>query len=537
MKNLTFILVSVVFAFGLKAQNTPPSIQWEKSLGGTYNEYATSVKQTNDRGYIVAGWSFSNDGDVTGHHGSTGTSGTCDYWIVKLDSAGNIKWEKSLGGTGTDRANSIQQTADGGYIVAGYSNSNNGDVTGHHGNAGGYQDNDYWVVKLDSAGNIKWEKSLGGTDNDIANSIQQTTDGGYIIAGASRSIDGDVTGNNGFSDYWLVKLDTTGNILWQKCLGGSNNDEAYSIGQTLDRGFIATGYSMSNDSDVTGNHIAFDYWVVKTDTVGNIQWQKSLGGSGNDYGQSIQQTNDGGYIAGGSSNSINGNVTGNNGGWDYWTVKLDTAGNIQWEKSYGGSNSDYAYSNSILETIYKSYLIAGYTYSNNGNVSVHYGNSGEADYWILSLDVAGNLLWQKTLGGSFDDYAQSIQATTDGGYIVAGTSFSSDSDVTSHHGTPGNYGYGDYWVVKLAPPPLNVGSIKIKPDVSIYPNPSNRNIIVNVPDNTKYIEISNSIGQVLEKRNVVHQTKLNFIIKENGVYFVQIVTNNESMTKKIIINK
>ena len=193
MKKINTLLTAILFitTFCSTAQ---PTIEWQKSLGGTGSDGATTIQQTADGGYIVAGASISTDGDVTGNHGGN------DYWVVKLNSTGTITWQKCLGGTGDDFASSIQQTIDGGYIVAGYSESTNGDVTGNHGGQ------DYWVIKLDSTGSITWQKSLGGTSQDYAYAIQQTADGGYIVAGYTTSTDGDVTGNHGDYDYWVVKL-------------------------------------------------------------------------------------------------------------------------------------------------------------------------------------------------------------------------------------------------------------------------------------------------------------------------------------------
>ncbi|MCD6097265.1 T9SS type A sorting domain-containing protein [bacterium] len=190
-KGVFVVFVLFLFAGAVFAQ---PTIQWQKCLGGSGYDYAYSIQQTDDGGFIVAGYSNSNDGDVSGNHGER------DYWVVKLNSAGDLVWQKSLGGSSWDEAWSIQQTSDGGFIVAGYSESNDGDVSGHH---GGY---DYWVVKLDSAGDIVWQKCLGGSYWDYAYSIQQTFDGGYIVAGESRSNNGDVSGNHGWGDYWVVKL-------------------------------------------------------------------------------------------------------------------------------------------------------------------------------------------------------------------------------------------------------------------------------------------------------------------------------------------
>jgi len=406
------------------------NIVWQKTFGGNLFN-ANSIKQTTDGGYVFAGWSRAN---YSGNHGGY------DFWVVKLDSSGTEVWEQNLGGSGNELAYSIQQTTDGGYIVAGESD----DATGNHGNT------DYWIVKLDSSGNIIWQKSLGGSGGETAYSIQQTNDGGYIVAGTSTSTDGDVTGNHGNGDYWIVKLDSSGNIIWQKSLGGSGNDYAQSIQQTSDGGYIVAGTSTSNDGDVTGHHGAAgvpgvngvsDYWIVKLDSSGNIIWQKSLGGSDDDIVTSIQQTTDGGYIVAGYSWSTDGDVTGNHGNGDYWIVKLDSSGNIIWQKSLGGSGNDYA--SSIQQTTDGGYIVAGTSWSNDGDVTGHHGAAGVTDYWIVKLDSSGNIIWQKSLGGSNTDGAHSIQQTTDGGYVVAGDSFSNDGDVTN--GSSG----GLVWVVKL----------------------------------------------------------------------------------------
>ena len=328
------------------------------------------MRQTSDGGYIVAGSTTSpNDGDVTGNHGGY------DSWIVKLTNAGAIDWEKSLGGTGADHAYSVRQTTDGGYIVAGYSNSHDGDVTGNHGG------DDYWVVKLTAAGDIDWQKSLGGSWNDNGMDARQTADGGYIVTGWSNSFNGDVTGNHGGNDYWVVKLDSTGNIVWQKSLGGSGNDNSWGeIQQTADGGYIVAGQSNSNGGDVSGNHGGYDYWVVKLTDAGAIDWQKSLGGSGFDEGYSVRQTSDGGYIVAGFSESNDQDVSGNHGGRDAWVVKLGPSGNILWQHPLGGSGQDQA--QCMRQTADGGYIVAGSSDSHDGDVT---GNHGGTDYWIVKL--------------------------------------------------------------------------------------------------------------------------------------------------------
>ena len=275
----TAVVAVLLFSQAASAQQASPAIEWEKSFGGNWEDLASSITQTTDGGYIVAGSSQSDDGDVTGHHGRLDIY---DYWIVKLTGMGDIEWQKSLGGSDNDYANSIIPTSDSGYIVAGYSVSADGDVTESRGNL------DAWVVKLRSTGEIEWQRSLGGSGEDLANSIAQTTDGGYIIAGLSQSDDGDVTGRHepSFSpDVWIVKLRSTGEIEWQRLLGGKGWDEAKYIAPTRDGGYIITGFSNSNDGDVIGLHGNYgfrDYWIVKLRSTGEIEWQRVLGGSNKD---------------------------------------------------------------------------------------------------------------------------------------------------------------------------------------------------------------------------------------------------------------
>ncbi|MEO6455072.1 MAG: hypothetical protein ABIN97_13415 [Ginsengibacter sp.] len=460
MKKSYTLIAFLFFVFSFSAEAQVPAIQWQKCLGGTEWDQPSSIKQTSDGGYIIAGNSSSLDGDVSGNHG-----GASDYWIVKLNSTGTIQWQKCFGGSDDDVANSIEQTSDGGYIIAGYSNSLDGDVSGNQGN------NDYWIVKLDPLGNITWQNSFGGSLGDMAYDIHQTNDGGYIVAGSTSSFDGDVSGRHGVGssgwqyDYWVVKLNSTGIIQWQKCLGGSDNDYTYSIKQTNDGGYIVAGGSDSNDGDVSGNHGSGDCWIVKLNNIGVIQWQICMGGSSGDRSESIEQTVDGGYIFTGFTQSNDGDVTGHHSNIDYWVVKLDGRGSIQWQKTLGGSLMDYA--RSIAQTTDSGYIVAGHSDSFDGDVA---GSHGSGDYWIVKLNSIGDFQWRKCLGGTGRDWPYSIKETSDGGYIIAGLSGSNDDDVS------GNHGYNnDYWIVKLEPDILNVADLFVKDqsgDLGLEPNTS-----------------------------------------------------------------
>jgi hypothetical protein len=263
-----------------------------------------------------------------------------DYWVVKTDNQGNIQWQKCLGGTSDDRAYSVKETADGGFLVGGWSASTDGDVTGNHGT------DDYWIVKLGNGGNIQWQKSLGGTNSDLLKNIEKTLDGGYVIAGTSGSSDNDVIGANGQSDLWVVKIDQSGNIQWQRCLGGTEFDDGAFAQQTADGGYIVTGSPQSNDGDVSGNHSFYyeDFWAVKLNSTGNIEWQKCYGGTNSDESECIRQTTDGGYIMAGYTLSNNGQISGNHGGNDIWIVKLS---------AFAGELNDFSQTNDkiIIEII------------------------------------------------------------------------------------------------------------------------------------------------------------------------------------------
>lgn len=505
-----------------------PAIEWQKSLGGTGDESASSIIQTSDGGFMIAGSSNSNNGNVTGNHGSF------DYWLLKLSSTGNLQWQKSLGGTGNDYASSAIQTGDGDYVVAGTTDSNNGDVSGNHGLTDG------WILKLNSdAGVIYWKKTFGGTNYDVINEIIPTTDGGYIFAGNSSSNNGDVPGNNGYVDYWIVKVNADGNVQWKKNLGGTGDDRATSITQTNDGGYVVAGYAENNNGDVTGNHGGKDYWILKLNTDGGvIYWKKSLGGSHQDLARSIVKTSDGGYIVAGHAFSNDGDVTGNHDGTDAWIVKLNSDGNIQWQKALGGTKVDEAYS--IIQTTDGGYLAVGHTTSNDGQVVGYHSPSntggGEAplsyDYWAVKLSATGNLLWQKCLGGSGSESANSVIQTADGGYVIAGSSNSNNGDVT------GNHGSDDVWIVKLAPDNI-LATSEVTEDIkfNIFPNPAKESLNVRLDyfTPTMKITITDVLGRTIHTQKLDGlTTKINTSNLEKGIYFLNLTGGKENISKKFI---
>jgi hypothetical protein len=465
MKTLfTLIIISYIFLFNsVLAQ---PTIVWQRCFGGADSESGSSIQQTIDGGYILVGTTNSNDGDVIGNHGGS------DVFVAKLNSIGVIEWKKCLGGTADDNGRSIQQTIDGGYILVGTTNSNDGDVIGNHGGS------DVWIVKLSSFGIIQWQKCLGGTTSDYGSSIKQTIDGGYVITGWIYSNNGDVSGNHGSGDAWVVKLSSFGNIQWQKCLGGSKSDGGRRILQTNDGGYFLIGFTVSNNGNVSGNHGGSttsyaDAWVVKLNTNGDFLWQKCLGGTNDDNGFSAKETIDEGFIIAAWTRSNDGDVNGNHGGHDAWVVKLSSTGAIQWQKCLGGVDDDFG--NSIELTIEGGFIIAGSTNSNDGDVT---GNHGTSDVWIVNLSSTGATQSQKCYGGNNSESCSFIHRTADGDFILIGITRSVDGDVS------GNLGQSDVWVIKLSPVITESAAMLANPSsFQITPNPATGSIILKTAAN------------------------------------------------------
>jgi uncharacterized repeat protein (TIGR01451 family) len=422
MKKL-FLQIALLLISALTAAQ--PAIQWQRSLGGSFDDQVHDLQPTADGGYILAGYTGSNDGDVTANQG------IYDFWIVKLTAWGTLEWQKSYGGSGKDVAYSIRQTSDGGYIVAGWTESSDGDVAGQHGMS------DVWVIKLDAAGSLQWQQCLGGSGADRAFEIELASDGGYVLAGLSTSSDGDVPGNQGGGgDFLVIKLDETGQAQWVRTLGGPSPQAAFTVKPTQDGGYLVAGYTGYDGGDVSGGNGLNDGWLIKLDGAGNLLWQQCLGGPGGDLIKDLQLTQDGGYVIAGYYWA--GNLGEPSSNFDAWIIKFDQDGTMEWQVWYGGSEVEEA--ESIQQTSDGGFIVAGFTESNDGDVT---GFQGISDYWVFKLNAAGELEWQKSLGGSDWEQAYAALETADGGYLVAGSSLSTDGDVAA------NLGSTDLWIVKL----------------------------------------------------------------------------------------
>lgn len=432
---------------------------------------------------------------------------TTDLWVIKMSSDGSLEWQKCLGGSDFDSSSDIEQTADDGYILIGTIESFDGDVFGNHG--GG----DAWVVKLNAEGSIVWKKAIGSSAIEMGASIHQTPDGGYLGAGSKNS------------SYWLFKLNSAGTLLWQKTYGGSGHEQFGEMQLTNDNGAVLLGSSWSNDGQVTGHHGGLntpDYWVVKVDSIGTLEWQKSLGGSIFDQGLNIIQTSDGGYFLSGRSYSNDGDVSGYHGDLedpDAWIVKLNSIGDIEWQKALGGSKWDEI--NQLIETTDTNLVLIGMTVSPDGDVN---GTPLGGDFWLLKMNMDGVILWQMLLGSSDFDLANSVWETEDRGLVLGGHTDGADGDVTEV-----GYDQGDIWVVKLGP---TVGTEELVNQIAtthrVFPNPSSRYIQFKTAteDEILDVQVLDCMGRTICRQTLRQSEILDISSFPNGMYVARATNAN-----------
>ncbi len=499
-----------------------PAIEWAKCFGGTDGEVGRCIRQTKDTGYIVLGNAGSANGHVYKNEGSE------DCWIVKLDKFGDTVWTRVLGGSELEFGISVQQTYDDGFIVAAQSSSSNGDFAG--GRTGNY---DCWIIKLDQSGKTQWKKQFGGTGNDVPRDILITEDSGYIVAGTSSSGNGDIVGNHGSSDFWVLRLNKSGDIIWTKSYGGTGSDQAFSIYRKNNTGYLLAGQSDSKNGDVRGNHGKIDYWILEINNNGDTLWTKTLGGKEDDFGQSIQQTIDGGLVIGGASKSGNGDVTGHHGDStraDLWIVKLNSNREIEWQKSLGGTHDEALYGTllafSMMQTPDGGNIIVSYTRSADGDIT---SNNGGSDVWLLKLTNSGSIEWQRSLGGTTTDYGYSVLQTFDGSYVFSGMAGTNSGDVS------GNQGSADLWVVKFASAGSSVVSTEFT-KLQVYPNPSEGSFYIKSAPIGSILSVMDMMGKVLYSSNITHE-KTNIRLSDigAGTYMLKIEENGAVAYRKIIV--
>ncbi|RMA65821.1 hypothetical protein [Ulvibacter antarcticus] len=415
-------------------------IDFVKTFGGSNEETATSIVLANDGNYMVLGTTKSMDGDLVGRTGDDN-----DYWLLKISPEGVIIWSKTYGGSADDVATSISKTSDGGYVLSGHSRSSDGGI----GNEGFH---DYLLFKITANGTEQWHKNYGFSGSDQATKIFETAEGNFFATGffdvsASGGAGNDFQntnqtnqkgGQHGVGEYWGILMDGNGNKIWRRYFGGSNNDRSYDALQTDDGGFLMIGASESTDFDITDDKGSYDFWAVRLSPQGDLLWTKSFGGSEIDVAYSVTKTLDGNYLMVGDSRSSDKDVTGNHGNADVWVVKFNDLGNMIWQKTYGGTEFESA--RSIKPLANGGYVITGFTRSSDGDVTI---NKGQNDLWVLLIDENGGITLETTIGGSVLDFGFDVIQTPDNKIIAVGNTESNNLDI------PQNRGIKDLLLVKL----------------------------------------------------------------------------------------
>ncbi|WP_409416548.1 T9SS type A sorting domain-containing protein [Flavobacterium sp. PS2] len=527
-------------------------ILWEKSYGGKHADYLFDAQPTADYGFILAGSSLS---DKTGNK-TDNNHGDLDYWIWKMDEKGDLDWQKSIGGSGFDLLQSIKNTSDGGFILAGTSSSPN-DFQKKDPCKG---ISDFWVIKLNAKGEELWQRTIGGSGQNELLCAFQTKDGGYMLGGSSSSSPALISTSKslpldtktdiyakseksrGNMDYWIVKLDKAGVVEWQKTYGGQYADLLRSMEQTQDGGYILGGYSnstLSGDKTQPNKGIG-DYWIIKINDVGGIEWQNTYGSNGDDQLYVVHQTKDGGYIAGGNSNSTQplttlGGTVGN--GTDYWVLRLDEKGEVIWSKTYDFGKVDIL--TSLVENKDNTYLIGGY--AQGEKKSPKEGIVGKVT-GLIDKDKEGI---NDYIALKIDDKGEELWKKTVGSAgedilrkLVetrdGGYLMAGTSNSSASKDKNGSIGGNDFWVVKLKD---KTKLEKVKISVEAIPNPvvTFTNIIIGYEYETGTATVVDMAGRILQQFSITERTvPVDLSRYPEGIYIINIKTNVQSDGVKVI---
>ncbi len=530
------VCLLILFTIPLNAQD----ILWEKSYGGKQADYLFDVIPTPDYGFILGGCSLSKKSGAK----TAINRGDMDYWVWKMDEKGNQDWQKGMGGSGQDMLACVLLTNDGGYILAGSSESNKSldkkeDARGS---------SDFWIIKLNAKGGEEWQKTIGGSSQDELTSIVRARDGGYVLAGSSnseRSADKTSTSYGGM-DYWVVKVDREGKLVWQNSFGGVYNEELRSLVATQDGGYLLGGSSNSPEGGTkTDRGLGqSDYWIVKLDDKGIEQWQKTFGGTGDDQLYVVKELADGTYIFGGNSNSESGEskTKSNDNGTDFWVVAMDKDQKVLWQETYNIAKTDVL--TSLVENDDHTLLLGGYAQGElakkkvparaiKGEKPSTFNNeqfkSGTGDYVALKINLKGEELWRKSIGSNGTDILKKVIGTRDGGYLMTGTSKGIQSGDRSS-----GIGSADFWVVKL------LDKDKKKTDklpVEAIPNPAIEytNVIVGYDFKKGTATLVDIAGHVLQQFEITDRiVPIDLQGLPEGIYVVNIKTDVQNSGVKIV---
>lgn len=508
-------------------------------------EVLTCAEETNDGGYVLGGYTYLSDttGDIT-----EPDRGLEDYWVVKVDSLGIKQWDKRYGGIHHDYLTVVRQTRDGGYIVGGFSNSG---ATGDKSQPS-FGNYDYWLLKTDSLGSIQWDRVYGGSIGDELYGLRQTSDGGYIIGGFSDSgVSGSKTAvSYGAADFWVVKVDESGTQQWDRSYGGDDRDRIQALDLTKDGGFVFGGYTRSDSggTKTQDTYGAYDYWVVKTDSTGNQQWDTDVGGTDDEELHSLITTTDDGFMLFGlSASGIGGIKTeASQGELDYWMVKLDAQGLVQWDRTFGGLDNDGAlgdnwqFGSMVGQTNDGGYLLVSTSESLIGGDKSE-ENLGSRDPWLVCTDSLGNLIWDKTIFTMGNSHGAFAWQKASGCYMVA----------AQLNGGVGGYvtqptrGKTDFWHTLLCDSALVAASgpsafARAEP-LSVFPNPTESQVVVSIADHVlDVVEVSarNSLGQTLSRFSIsnrpVRSVSIDLSQYPDGLYFIAVDCGGSRTWNKVI---
>ncbi|MCC7541669.1 MAG: hypothetical protein IT379_35955, partial [Deltaproteobacteria bacterium] len=424
--------------------DAPSVLAFSRTFGGSAADRPLDSPQalirTRAGGFAFVATTESSDGDLrSAVHGRATVRRGEDVWVGVTDSEGRLLRSTTLGGSGSDVGAALAEAPDGDLVVVATTRSNDGDVSGNHGMT------DVWAARLRSSGELVWSRTLGGSSAEHAASIAATRDGGFVIGASTCSDDGDVRGRRCAYDQWVVRIDGDGDVLWSRTYGGSSNEWLIQIVETRDGGFAAIGRTESDDGDVSDNHGTYDYWVIRLGRTGALRWARTYGSWDWEWGNSIAELPDGGFVLGGytyTSEHFDGDVTTSHGEFDYWVLRIDRAGEIEWQRSFGGGNYELGYG--IVPLRSGGFAMIGGSPSADGQVA---GNHGDWDAWLVRMADDGSLLAAHALGGSGYDAGYAIVEDALGRLVVLGETYSDDGDVRGLHGDE------DVWLVAIDAPP------------------------------------------------------------------------------------
>lgn len=530
-------------------------IEWEKSYGGKHSEYLYDAISTPDYGFLLAGSSLSNKGG----NKSDDSQGNYDYWLWKMDEHGGEEWQRSYGGSGSDILNCIKPTNDGGYILVGTSDSNRGGLKKD--NSVGMED--IWILKINAKGVEQWQKTVGGTSSDRATSILATRDGGYLVGGSSSSSKV-FAGNGGASehrivkqdvsrggmDYWVLKLDSKGNMEWQRTFGGLYDDLLESVIETREGGYLLGGYSNSPASSVDGEPSdkikdglgGGDFWVVKINKYGIEEWQQSYGGEKDDHLQSMLQDVEGSFYMAGSTNSPNFTGGGSARNTDFILLKIDEAGTPLWSKNYDFGETDLLASMAFDRD--QMLLLGGYSKNaktDSGGISARQKTKeGIDDYILAKIDPAGEIMWDAFTGSDGEDVLKKVVSVRDGGYILAGTTMPNRQfgvKISKSGSRDKSYAHGnnDFWVVKLKD---NKKTKEERIPIIALPNPAvyYSNIILSYDYTFGTATVYDLSGRMIQSFKIEKSRTIPIDLGgyAEGVYIVEIKTDVKTDSVKIL---